>query len=41
MACRTVVTMKLYNINANLTRVRQNLYDKATSAVFFSGSIGF
>ena len=33
-------TMRLYNINANLTRVIQNLYDKATSAVYFNSNIG-
>ena len=33
-------TMKKYNINANLIRVIKNLYDKATSAVLFNGSIG-
>ena len=33
-------TMRLYNINANLTRVIQSLYDKATSAVYFNRSIG-
>ena len=32
--------MKKYNINANLIRVIKNLYDKATSAVLFNGSIG-
>ena len=33
-------TMKKYNISTNLIRVIKNLYDKATSAVFFSSSIG-
>ena len=33
-------TMRLYNINANLIRVIEHLYDKATSAVYFNGSIG-
>ena len=33
-------TMKKYNISANLIRVIENLYDKATSAVFFNGSMG-
>ena len=33
-------TMKKYNISANLIRVIKNLYDKATSAVLFNGSIG-
>lgn len=33
-------TMRMYNINANLTRVIQNLYDKATSAVYLNNSIG-
>ena len=32
--------MKKYNISANLIRVIKNLYDKATSAVLFSNSIG-
>ena len=32
--------MKKYNIGANLIRVVKNLYDKATSAVLFNGSIG-
>ena len=32
--------MKKYNISANLVRVIKNLYDKATSAVFFNSSIG-
>ena len=31
--------MKRYNINANLIRVTKHLYDKATSAVPFNGSI--
>ena len=33
-------TMKKYNISANLIRVIKNLYDKATNAVLFNGSIG-
>ena len=33
-------TMKKYNISTNLIRVTKNLYDKATSAVLFSNSIG-
>ena len=33
-------TMKKYNISTNLIRVIKNLYDKATSAVLFSNSIG-
>ena len=33
-------TMKKYNISVNLIRVIKNLYDKATSAVFFNSSIG-
>ena len=33
-------TMKKYNISTNLIRVIKNLYDKATSAVFFNSSIG-
>ena len=32
--------MKKHNISANLIRVINNLYDKATSAVLFNGSIG-
>ena len=32
--------MKKYNISTNLIRVTKNLYDKATSAVLFNGSIG-
>ena len=34
------VTMKKHNISNNLIRVIRNLYDKATSAVFFNSSIG-
>ena len=30
--------MRLYNINANLIRVIENLYDKAISAVYLNGS---
>ena len=37
MACSFV---KKYNISTNLIRVIKNLYDKATSAVFFNSSIG-
>ena len=33
-------TMKKYNISTNLIRVIKNLYDKATTAVFFNSSIG-
>ena len=33
-------TMRLYNINANLIQVIQNLYEKATSAVYFNNNIG-
>ena len=33
-------TMKKYNISVNLIRVIKNFYEKATSAVFFNGSIG-
>ena len=33
-------TMKKYNISANFIRVIKNLYDKASSAVFFNSSIG-
>ena len=32
--------MKKYNISTNLIQVIKNLYDKATSAVLFNGSIG-
>ena len=32
--------MKKYNISANLIRVIKHLYDKATNADFFNGSIG-
>lgn len=32
--------MRLYNINTNLTRITEQLYNKATSAVYFNGSIG-
>ena len=34
------VTMKKYNISANLIRIIKNLCDKATSAVLFNSSIG-
>ena len=33
-------TMKKYNISTNLIQVIKNLYNKATSAVFFNSSIG-
>ena len=33
-------TMKKYNISTNLFQVIKNLYNKATSAVLFNGSIG-
>ena len=33
-------TMKHYNINDNLTMLIRSLYDRATSAVFFSNNIG-
>ena len=33
-------TMKLYNINANLIKVLESLYNKATSAVYYNGSVG-
>ena len=33
-------TMKLYNINANLIKVIESLYSKATSAVYYNGSAG-
>ena len=32
--------MRLYNINANLIRIIEELYNKATSAVYFNGGIG-
>ena len=32
--------MKKYDISANQIRVIENLYDKATSTVFFNGSMG-
>ena len=32
--------MKLYNINANLIKVIESLYSKATSAVYYNGSVG-
>ena len=31
--------MRLYNINANLIQVIENLYNKATSAVYLNGGI--
>ena len=34
-------TMRKYNINANLVRTIEQLYDKATSAVQINGSIGW
>ncbi|WP_419633809.1 reverse transcriptase domain-containing protein, partial [Thiolapillus sp.] len=33
-------TMKKYNISTNLIQAIKNLYNKATSAVLFNGSIG-
>ena len=33
-------TMKKYNISTNLIQVIKNLYNKATRAVLFNGSIG-
>ena len=33
-------TMKLYNINANLIKVIESLYSKATSVVFYNSSVG-
>ena len=33
-------TMTLYNINGNLIKLIQNLYNKATSAVYLNNSIG-
>ncbi|WP_419587778.1 RNA-directed DNA polymerase, partial [Thiolapillus sp.] len=33
-------TMKKYNTSTNLIQVIKNLYNKATSAVLFNGSIG-
>ena len=35
-----LATMRKYNINANLVRTTEQLYDKATSAVQMNGSIG-
>ena len=35
-----LATMKKYNISTNLIQVIKNLYNKATSAVLFNGSIG-
>ena len=32
--------MRLYNINNNLIQVIENLYNKATSAVYLNGDIG-
>ena len=32
--------MKLYNINANLIQVIENLYNKATSAIYLNGHKG-
>ena len=32
--------MKLYNINTNLIKVIESLYSKATSAVYYNGSVG-
>ena len=32
--------MKLYNINANLIKVIESLYSKATRAVYYNGSVG-
>ena len=40
MACSPLVPMKLYNINANLIKVIESLYSKATSAVYYNGSVG-
>ena len=34
------ITMRKYNITANLVRTIEQLYDKATSAVQMNGSIG-
>ena len=33
-------SMKKYNISTNLIQVIKNLYNKATSAILFNGSIG-
>ena len=33
-------TAKLYNINANLVRIVENLYNRTTSEVYFRGSEG-
>ena len=35
-----LATMRLYNINANLIQVIENLYNNAISAVYFNGDIG-
>ena len=35
-----LATIKKYNITTNLIRVIKQLYDKATSAVLFNGTIG-
>ena len=32
-------TMQLYNINANLIKVIESLYSKATSAIYYNGSV--
>ena len=33
-------TLNLYNINANLIKIIENLYSQATSAVFYKNNIG-
>ena len=39
LACSLVAIIKKYNISADLIRVIKHLYDKATSAALFNGSI--
>ena len=34
------ILKKLYNINANLIKVIESLYSKATSAICYNGSVG-
>ena len=41
LACSLVAIIKKYNISADLIRVIKHLYDKATSAALFNGSIGY
>ena len=40
MVCSFVVTMRLYNINDNLIRTIECLYNKATSAVYLDNNMG-